>query len=45
MGIDYALRHIKPGDLINVGINRQDRDDMVEFDVALVEQVLKKLPS
>ena len=45
MGIEYALRHIKPGDVINVGINRQDRDDMVEFDVALVERVLKELPA
>jgi hypothetical protein len=43
MGIDYALRHIKPGDVINVGINRQDREDMVEYDVALVEQVLKEM--
>lgn len=43
MAIDYALRHIKAGDVINVGINRQDRDDMVEYDVSLVERVLSQL--
>ena len=41
MGFDYALRNIKPGDVINVGMNRADNDNIVEEDVAMVERLLK----
>lgn len=41
MGIDYALRHIKPGDVINLGMNRLDNDDMVEENVRLFTRLAK----
>ena len=41
MAFDYALRNIKPGDVINVGMNRADNDNIVEEDVAIVERMLK----
>ena len=41
MGFDYALRNIKPGDVVNVGMNRADNDNIVEEDVAIVESMLK----
>lgn len=50
MGFDYALRNIKAGDVINVGMNRLDNDRMVEENVALtarllgVEQELATIP-
>ncbi len=40
MGFDYALRNIKPGDVINVGMNRLDNDLMVEENAALVARLL-----
>ncbi|HNQ34478.1 MAG TPA: hypothetical protein PKN80_00230 [bacterium] len=40
MSFEYALRHIKPGDVVNVGMFRGDRDDMVEENVALVREIL-----
>ena len=41
MAFDYALRNIKPGDVVNVGMNRADNDNIVEEDVAIVERMLK----
>jgi hypothetical protein len=40
MGIEYALEQIKPNDIINVGMHRGDRDDMVEYNVDLVNAAL-----
>lgn len=40
MGFDFALRHIKPGDVINVGMNRADNDAMVEENAALFRTLL-----
>ena len=40
MAFEYAFDNIKPTDVVNVGIHRGDKDDMVEADVALVRQVL-----
>lgn len=40
MGFDYALRNIKPGDVINVGMNRLDCDNMVEENADLVTRLL-----
>lgn len=40
MGFDFAVRNIKPGDVVNVGMNRGDNDDMVEENVAIFEQLL-----
>ncbi len=41
MAFDYALRNIKPGDVINVGMNRQADDTMVEKNVELVKKLWK----
>ncbi|MBI2297919.1 MAG: hypothetical protein HYU66_03020 [Armatimonadetes bacterium] len=41
MAFEYAFDHIKPGDVVNVGVHRGDKDGMVEENVALVEQVLE----
>ena len=40
VAFEYAFANIKPGDVVNVGIYRGDRDDMVEADVRLVEEIL-----
>ncbi len=40
MGFDYALRNIKAGDVINVGMNRLDNDAMVEENAALAARIL-----
>lgn len=40
MGMEYAFENIKPGDVINVGMHRGDRDDMVEFNAGLAERIL-----
>jgi hypothetical protein len=40
MGFDFALRNIKPGDVINVGMNRLDNDAMVEENAALAARLL-----
>ena len=36
------LDQIKPGDVVNVGMHRGDKDDMVEENVALVEEILMR---
>lgn len=40
MGLDYAYRNIKPGDVVNLGMYRGDKDDMVEENVRLVQEIL-----
>lgn len=37
---EYAFGNIKPGDVVNVGMYRGDRDDMVEENVRIVEEIL-----
>ncbi len=43
MAFEFAFEHIKPGDVVNVGMYRKQRDDMVEANAALVRQVLTEL--
>jgi len=40
LAFEYAFENIKPTDVVNVGMHRGDKDDMVEENVALVEQTL-----
>ena len=40
MGYEYAFENIKPGDVVNVGMHRGDKDDMVEQNAALVREIL-----
>jgi len=40
MAFEYAFEHIKPGDVVNVGMHRGDRDDMVECNAAMVRGIL-----
>lgn len=39
---EYAFANIKPGDCVNVGMYRGDKDDMVEENVRLVEEILSR---
>ncbi len=43
MAFEYAFENIKPGDVVNVGMHRGDKDDMVEENVAIVRQTLANL--
>jgi hypothetical protein len=40
MAFEYAFENIKPIDVVNVGMHRGDKDDMVEENVAIVRRVL-----
>jgi hypothetical protein len=40
MSFEFAFEHIKPGDVVNVGMHRGDKDDMVEENVAHVLEIL-----
>ncbi len=40
MAFEYAFENIKPGDVVNVGMHRGDKDDMVEENAALVSRIL-----
>lgn len=40
MGFEYAFERIKPGDVVNVGMHRGDKDDMVEENATLVRELL-----
>lgn len=40
MAFEYAFESIKPGDAVNVGMHRGDRDNMVEENAALVRELL-----
>ncbi|MBM3477423.1 MAG: hypothetical protein FJX75_29485 [Armatimonadetes bacterium] len=41
MAFEYAFENIKPTDVVNVGIHRGDKNDMVEEDVAIVRALLE----
>ncbi|MFN2231723.1 MAG: hypothetical protein ACK2VA_18290 [Anaerolineae bacterium] len=40
MAFEYAFEQIKPGDVVNVGMHRGDRDDMVGGNAVLVREIL-----
>ena len=40
MAFEFAFDNIKPTDVVNVGMHRGDKDNMVEEDVALVQRML-----
>ena len=40
MAFEYAFDHIKPGDVVNVGVHRGDKDNMVEENAAIVQEIL-----
>ena len=40
MAFEYAFKHIKPGDVVNVGMYRGDKDDMVEENASIVQAIL-----
>ena len=40
MAFEYAFESIKPTDVVNVGMHRGDKDDVIEENVALVEEIL-----
>lgn len=39
---EFAFAHIKPTDMVNVGIYRGDNDNMVEEDAALTREILSR---
>jgi hypothetical protein len=41
MAFEYAFERIKPGDVVNVGMHRGDKDDMVEQNAATVDAILR----
>ncbi|MCK5801948.1 MAG: hypothetical protein KAI66_03910 [Lentisphaeria bacterium] len=40
MAFEFAFENIKPGDVVNVGMHRGDKDDMVEENVATAGRIL-----
>jgi len=40
LSFEYAFDHIKPGDVVNIGMHRGDKDAMVEENVSLVRDIL-----
>ena len=42
MAFEYAFDNIKPADVVNVGMHRGDKDDMVEQNVATVRAILER---
>ncbi len=40
MAFEFAFEHIKPTDVVNVGMHRGEKDDMVEENVAFVRSIL-----
>jgi len=40
MALEHALEGIKDTDVVNVGMHRGDRDDMVEKNAAIVSEIL-----
>jgi hypothetical protein len=40
MAFEYAFEHIKPGDVVNVGMYRGDKDWMVEENASIVRSIL-----
>jgi hypothetical protein len=43
MAFEYAFENIKPGDAVNVGMHRGDKDGMVEENAELVREILSYL--
>jgi hypothetical protein len=41
MAFEYAFGHIKPGDVVNVGMFRGDKEDMVEENASMVQEILR----
>ena len=41
IAFEYAFENIKPTDVVNIGVHRGDRDDMVEADVTIVRALLE----
>ena len=41
MAFEYAFDHIKPTDVVNVGMHRGDKDDMVEENAGMVRDILE----
>lgn len=42
MAFEYAFERIKPGDVVNVGMYRGDKDNMVEENAAIVQNILDR---
>jgi hypothetical protein len=42
MAFEHAFASIKPGDVVNVGMHRGDKDDMIEENAALVREILSR---
>lgn len=42
MGFEFAFEHIKPGDVVNVGMHRGDSDTIVEDNARLAERLLSR---
>ena len=40
MAFEFAFENIKPGDVVNVGMHRGDKDNMVEENVVTVQRIL-----
>ena len=40
MSFEYAFEQIKPGDVVNVGMHRGDKEEMVEENVGFVRRIL-----
>ncbi|NOY79545.1 MAG: hypothetical protein GXP31_00935 [Kiritimatiellaeota bacterium] len=40
MAFEFAFENIKPGDVVNVGVHRGDKDNMVEENAAMVARIL-----
>jgi len=40
MAFEYAFENIKPADVVNVGVYRGDKDNMVEENAAIVSEIL-----
>jgi len=42
MALEHALTSIKPGDVVNVGMHRGDKEDIVEENAAAVREILER---
>ena len=41
MALEYAFESIKPTDVVNVGMHRGDKDNMVEENVGFIKDILR----
>ncbi|MFC1479627.1 hypothetical protein ACFL6F_03425 [Planctomycetota bacterium] len=39
---EYAFRNIKPADVVNVGVYRGDKDNMIEENISIAEDILNR---